>query len=272
MHFFFNSSVSAKKLLLDSLSVASSTAYSLRKLRKNHTGNALRVRRSSDNAELDIGFSSGELDTSTLLTHASGGSAFVTTWYDQSGKNNNATQPTAGNQPQIVNAGVVILDSVGLPSLSFTRASATFLQTVNDIVNDANMNVYLYIDSNVNNTGDDYFFRTGTAGVFYESTGVYRYFSGLVLASAVSANNDRGIFGTYAGASGAIYRNGVAIATGNTGASTATGKLNIGRGNGTGQEVTCNIGEFIVFETRLDTVERKKIEQSQSKYFNVTLA
>jgi hypothetical protein len=56
-------------LPLDNLSAAA--AYSLRRLRSDYTGAAIRVRRSSDNAELDIGFTGdGDLDTVALLRHA----------------------------------------------------------------------------------------------------------------------------------------------------------------------------------------------------------
>ena len=42
-------------------------AYSLRKLRSGYTGSAIRVRRSSDNTERDMGFYDNELDTIALL-------------------------------------------------------------------------------------------------------------------------------------------------------------------------------------------------------------
>lgn len=42
-------------------------AYSLRKLRNGYTGDAIRVRRSSDDAERDMGFYDNELDTVALL-------------------------------------------------------------------------------------------------------------------------------------------------------------------------------------------------------------
>jgi hypothetical protein len=84
-------------------------AYSLRKLRSAYTGNAIRVRRSSDNTETNIGFSSSfGLDTTTLSSFCSGTNGFVTTWYDQSGNGRNATQTTAANQPQIVSSGSVL--------------------------------------------------------------------------------------------------------------------------------------------------------------------
>lgn len=83
-------------------------AYSLRLLRSAYTGSAIRVRRASDNSEQDIGFVNNVLDTSTLSSFCSGTNGFVTTWYDQSGNGNNATQSTAALQPQIVSSGSVI--------------------------------------------------------------------------------------------------------------------------------------------------------------------
>jgi hypothetical protein len=97
----------------------SSVAYSLRKLRTAYTGSAVRVRRSSDNTEQDIGFNSlAELDTTALLAFVGAGNGFVTTWYDQSLNGYNAIQTTAANQPQIVSSGSLILDN-GKTSLQF---------------------------------------------------------------------------------------------------------------------------------------------------------
>ena len=92
--------------LLDTYT-GSKIAYSLRKLDSNYTGNAIRVRRSSDNSEQDIGFTNNELDTTSLLSFVGSNNGFVTTWYDQSGNTNNATHSTAINQPSIVISGVI---------------------------------------------------------------------------------------------------------------------------------------------------------------------
>jgi hypothetical protein len=95
--------------LLDSYS-NSTAAYSLRKLKSSYTGSAIRVRRSSDNAEQNIGFdSNGNLNTTALLSFVGSGNGFVTIWYDQSGNGFNMTQTTPANQPQIVSSGSVIL-------------------------------------------------------------------------------------------------------------------------------------------------------------------
>jgi hypothetical protein len=97
-------------LLLDTYTGAA-VAYSLRKLRTAYTGAAIRVRRSSDNAEQDINFVAGDLDTASLLTFCGAGNGFITTWYDQSGNANNAEQPTLLlSQALIVSSGAVITD------------------------------------------------------------------------------------------------------------------------------------------------------------------
>jgi hypothetical protein len=104
--------------LLDTYSGAAA-AYSLRKLSSSYSGALIRVRRSSDNTELDINANVfGELDTVSLLAFAGAGDAFVKTWYDQSGNSNDATQTATGSQPQIVSSGAVIVEN-GRVSLSF---------------------------------------------------------------------------------------------------------------------------------------------------------
>ena len=85
-----------------------SLGLSLDKLDKNYTGSAIKVRRSSDNNELDIGFVNNELDTASLLDFVGSGDGFVTIIYDQVGSNN-MTQTTANLQGQIVSNGSVIL-------------------------------------------------------------------------------------------------------------------------------------------------------------------
>jgi hypothetical protein len=115
-------------------------AFSLRKLREAYTGSAIRVRRSSDNTELNIGFDAlGELDTAALLAFTGTGASdngFINSWYDQSGNAKNATQIVSSSQPIIVNGGSLLLqsgkpimkglnDSAFLNISAITRASVT---------------------------------------------------------------------------------------------------------------------------------------------------
>jgi hypothetical protein len=95
-------------------------AYSLRKLTPSAT-NCIRVRRSSDNTEQDIGFvanvPNSPIDTTALLAFVGAGNGFVATWYDQSTNGRNGTQTTTTRQVRIVNSGVVE-DLNSLPCLN----------------------------------------------------------------------------------------------------------------------------------------------------------
>ena len=104
--------------LLDTYSGAAA-AYSLRQLRRGYTGDAVRVRRSSDNAEADIGFSNNELDTTALAAHCGSNYGFVKTWYDQSGNANDATQSTTANQPKIYDGTTGVVTDNGKPAVDF---------------------------------------------------------------------------------------------------------------------------------------------------------
>jgi hypothetical protein len=83
-------------------------AYSITKLRSAYNGACIRVRRSTDNAEQDIGFVNNELDTASLLAFVGAGSGFVTTIYDQTTGGNDFTSTTSTRQAIIVNAGVLV--------------------------------------------------------------------------------------------------------------------------------------------------------------------
>lgn len=82
-------------------------AYSTRLLSASYAGSALRVRRSSDNAEQDIGFVGNTIDSAGLLSFVGAGDGFVVTWYDQSGNTNDATNSNASQQPRIAASGVL---------------------------------------------------------------------------------------------------------------------------------------------------------------------
>ena len=133
-----------------------SLGLSLDKLDKNYTGSAIKVRRSSDNNELDIGFVDGVLDTASLLTFVGSGDGKVIIWYDQSGNGNNATQLTASKQPTIVDNGSVVLDN-GKPAIlfpnnlqgnmSFNSVNQTTLLSVARILNFSLVNYILWSES-----------------------------------------------------------------------------------------------------------------------------
>ena len=139
-----------RKYLLDLF--PATVAYSLRKLKTGQT-RAIRVRRSSDNAEQDIGFVGNDLDTTSLLSFCGVGNGFVTTWYDQSNNGYNATQTTQANQPQIVSSGVVITDN-GKPAIQFD-GNNDVLKTGSLSFNNNNLSV-LAVTKPTSSTQKDY--------------------------------------------------------------------------------------------------------------------
>lgn len=86
--------------LLDGVGAGAEFAFSLRRLRSSYTGNAVKLRRSSDNAESD--FTPEQITSGAAEAWVgSGNTGYVTTWYDQTTNGRTFTQSTAANQPQV---------------------------------------------------------------------------------------------------------------------------------------------------------------------------
>jgi hypothetical protein len=139
--------------LLDTYSGAAA-AYSLRLLRSDYEGSCIRVRRSDDNAEQNIGFRNNALDISALETFSLGSDCFVVQWFDQSDNEtpNNATNSTASQQPKIVSSGTTITDN-GKPCIDFD-GSADSLEFEELSLGNANWYINAVYDSTRTNLED----------------------------------------------------------------------------------------------------------------------
>lgn len=104
--------------LLDNFGNAS-VALSLRRLSGQYTGNLIRVRRDSDDDELEIGFnSSGLLDTVSLLAFVGAGDGFVTRWYNQAVAGEYYEEGVltgTPKPPRIVSSGAIVSDGATYP-------------------------------------------------------------------------------------------------------------------------------------------------------------
>jgi hypothetical protein len=286
--FFFSSS----GLILDGLN--SAAAYSLRKLRSAYTGPAIRVRRSSDNAELNIGFTvSGNLDTGTLVAHVGSGSGFVTTWYDQSGNGRNATQTTLVNQPQIVASGAVITMN-GRPVVSFDGID-DYLAAPSPLINTTHSLFVLFTPKIENEFGTVFGqWKSGENGRFYvianqESAGpisVGRL--NVANTTATGGNGTNGLaadvaisntptlitsISTTGSEQWKLFKNGTqwesaTITSLYTGVNSAIGSL-----NGTASLLTFDgtVSELISFPSVLSTTDRQNIESNQGAYFTISV-
>lgn len=109
------------------------TLYSLRLRNAAYTGPCIRVVRSSDSTQTDIGFVAGDhLDVASLLAFVGSGNGGVVTWYDQSGNGVHVTNATGA---RIVTAGSLVTIGAGghaamdtnMPGGNFTAsANAAF--------------------------------------------------------------------------------------------------------------------------------------------------
>lgn len=209
-------------------------AYSVRKLRAAYTGSAIRVRRSSDNAEQNIGFTAlGNLDTTALTSFCGAGNGFVTTWYDQSGNGSNATQSTAANQPQIVSSGALITVNSKPAILSNQKSIANTVISIappltdffNYKINASLGGAYECLYDGTGLESNRGFFgrqNSNTKDVIYDGVVLDGYTSTLDQTLATNLRN---------GSNSKIYKNNSLIASGNSGGYTPINGIRFGKDN-----------------------------------------
>jgi hypothetical protein len=246
-------------------------AYSLRRLSGVYQGSAIRVRRSSDNTEADIGFSSIDLNTSALLAFCGAGNGFVTTWYDQSGNANNATQTTAANQPQIVSSGIVILEN-GKPAINW-NGSNYWLKTATispTIAQPVSYFITAQIDAITNNALIDGV--TNAGGLFYRSTAnniEYSFGTSLTDASVPSTQL---LFTVLAnGASSSVYNNAILQVSGNVGTQGVNGFVigNLGSAfQNVGYQLKGSLQEIVFYPSNKSS-DRIGIETNINSFYSI---
>lgn len=127
-------------------------AYSVRKLRTAYTGPCMRVVRSSDGVQMDIGFlSNGLIDTTSLLTFIGLNSAIVFKWYDQSGNARDAIggiNDVTQNQKIVING--VLQTQLGKPAIKFFTNQYSGLRTQYNLTNPFTMIGVIVQDSGAN--------------------------------------------------------------------------------------------------------------------------
>jgi hypothetical protein len=272
-------------------STPSTAAYSLRKLSTTYTGNAILVRRSSDNATQNIGFTaSGHLNETALLAFVGTGSGFVQRWYDQSGFNRHATQTNPANQPRIVNAGVIERQN-GVPSIFFTGSSFlthTLFPTTGFTGYTANIvarwtttgnsqaTIQTLLDNNHNATQGfalqdrpDVAGRPLTFGIAASPSGAG------VQDNTLSGNGTSRIF-TFTADNSTVsgFKEGTAFSTASISGTSYTlqNRFVIGawfNGGSVTRYTTGHIGEVLVFPSALSNANRQTLECNQSAYFSI---
>lgn len=196
-------------------------AFSVRLLDTSYHGYCMKVRRSSDSTEQNIGFVSGNLDTATLKAFVGTGSGYVSIWYDQSSLGNNATQTVLSGQPLIDSAGIIYRENAK-PALSLNGTSM-YLNIASRPLTNFSSFTFLAV-ANFKNT-DDYEMLftqangTSSSGVFevrrYDLNNKLQYITNIAYNGTLAINGLQKSISIYQNSSSiSTYLNGVSDVTG----------------------------------------------------------
>lgn len=255
-------------LLGDRLDADATAAYSLRQLFNTFPGNAVNIRRSSDNATLDIGFTgAGDFNVAAFSQFVGAGTGFITKWYDQSGNNADVSQSNTSLQPRIA-----LNITNGKPVVSITNTSGLGLTSAAQSSNQATIS----FSSVTSRTGATSSFGTYVSydgafpGMTYENSANGGIATGNITSSLISATASDNAFhaaqGIINGASSSItVDNGTPVTgtvTGNTGGT----QIDIGARSS--QQFVGYIGEILIFNgTALDAHDIALLFSDQKSYY-----
>lgn len=267
-------SLGPTSFVLDFLTATPSAAYATRRLRIGYSGSLIRVRRASDNAESDIGYDiNGNLDTTALLAFVGSSSAFVTTWYDQSGNARNLTQATAAAQPRIVNGGTIETRGSRATVRSLT---GTYMASPNFTVTGSSGWTYnLVAQQDATSGAALYNFSIGgssTDGIYFDLSS-QSWFGGaggwVTLGAATTGHRVATV--TNSGVAVTAYLNGTSQGTAGAGGDLTP--LFIFRRNATTtSDLSATLSELVLFPSLLSTTDRQTLERDQGAYYSITVA
>lgn len=284
----YSTEVSSYTGILDTYTGAGA-AYGVRKLLNAYSGSCIRVVRSSDSTEQDIGFDgSGNLDTAALASFVGSNTGYVGKWYDQSGNGFDALAHNYGvnttTHPEIRISGtnqtlnsVIAIKISGTRRFSWTNTGkdmdlmmtfspkATMIMAVGQIGTTPTSPII--IEWYENSTGDDYL-------SLYESGGVRIDFgNGSSSVGGAFANSSQICwYGQVNGSAYTVYENNTSIGTAtNGGAQTLSGtgiNAKIGGGGTSASNMDGYIQELIVWPTSQES-NRGGIFTNVDTYYSI---
>jgi hypothetical protein len=234
------SSEAAEPLLLETY--PASAAYSTRKIRAGYRGSALKLRRSSDNVEVDFGFLDGWVDSAGITTWLGGANGHVVTWYDQSGNGRDLIQATALSQPIFDASGIGALPAISFLSNSLAAAFATLAQPLSEF--------YVFQATSIaaaNALSDSY--PAGTVCRTEVGTTSYNIGAGANLTGGTPDTDAHQLTTLKKGATSVIREDGAGIAAGNAGTQSLVSGLVLGVRTGGTNPLTGLFGEYILFDS-----------------------
>jgi hypothetical protein len=268
------------KCVLDLIFAIAFVAYGLRRLSRFWTGAAIRVMRTSDDAELDIGFIGEDLDVVTLLAFVGLANGEIVIWYDQSGNGRHAVS-TAGRRPRIVNAGVLDIAN-GKPAVRF-NGSNTFFSGVSLPL--SQLTLISVLNDVTQAPTIRYSIGTGSGS---PGRGIFSSFTGFVPPTPNASLGYIPDAGAPVVQTGFLPTIGQSYVVSLTTTATESSIWANGGNNGTGGKITLNqlfIGqrgdnlwyydgynsETIVFPSALSTTDRQTLERNQGLYYKIAV-
>jgi len=248
---------------IDGVTTSPTMAVGMRKLIASYAGPAIRLRRASDNAEQDFGFSGTDLDLNAINTFLGSSAAFATILYDQSGGGNHFSQTTQSTQPLFSANGFN-----GKPMLNTTN-SKIMLSPVNMV----SQFTVIYgarqqgpargrMLSGVNNNWLLGWWQGGKSKF---------YSAGWVLNAAGGSGGTYVYSGTGSQTTDqySIYENGVHLATNNGGSQGPNG-LSIGAWSNNGSEPSDGyFTDLVAYSSVLSKTDRELVENSIGAYYGI---
>jgi len=200
------------------------------------------------------------------------GYGYVTTWYDQSGNSNDATQATASSQPKIVDAGVLVEEN-GKPAVDFLTSSSTFLDTSTfSLISQPTTTFAVVRDKSTSNP-----YRVIHAGTtankldfgMNDNDNLYGYSTSLGASSVNIDNQQASVFFLANGASSKFAKNGLSTETKNIGSAlTQVESLRIGEAQALNADWE-GVMQEIIFYPSDQSSNRTNIETNINNHYNI---
>lgn len=266
--------------LLDFVSTTSLVAaWSMRRLNSNYLTNAVIARRSNDNNVIAVGFIGQDFDTATFQSYMASNSAFLTTWYDQSGNVRTLTQGSNGNQPRLRNVGVNEAINGRIAARGINANSTSIAGSIGS-VSTSNFTIVLVLSLPAYSSGSRRIVScnqssnsdTGLASTFninLSGSNQIVVENAMNLYATVAANTPTVLTVMWNGTSLKIRGNGAEIASTNN---TNTLTINTITFVGLGQVSDSVVAESIVYARTLTTGELQTIEKNMGAYYGITVA
>jgi hypothetical protein len=240
----------------------------------SYEGDLVRLRRSSDNAELDFTYdANGDLDTAAIATWA-GGSSLEVTVYDQV-SGDDVTQGTAGSQPLFVASGQ---NGHAVGRYNGTSHSLSGAYTNGGALSQPHT-VYACgagsADQTLANSAMiDGILSTARAGIGLFGSGSNTPWSIIAGALLSGANGwqDATFYqfsALFNSTSSELWRNGVSLVSGNAGAQNAAGMRIGSRFDGTAIYWQGDIATIIIADPSHDDTERGVVEAALDDYWSI---